>query len=145
MSDIIFILASRATRVYFKYKYLLLDFFFGFVALAPFVAVLDTLGAPFVALLGPLVDLDRFVADDLALFIAAGLALFALVLASCAACIAKSSCLLEHPVFSKIRLMVGEVSSSSTVARVALEALDVVALAVDGREAVVAMEDRGLQ
>jgi len=94
-----------------------LAFFFG---LEPFLFVVDL--DTFVALV-PLVDLDpfvadldRFVADDLALFIAAGLDPF--VLTCCRACwafIAKNSCLLEHPVFSKIRLMVGEVSSSSMV------------------------------
>jgi len=71
-----------------------------------------------------------------------------LALASCAARLAKSSCLLEQPVCCKIRLIVGDVSSS-TIARdrivVASEAIAVVALvavreggiemrAVDGQE-----------
>jgi len=98
-----------------------LAFFFGFVDvdLLPLVdlnlfvvAALDPFRAPFVA------GLDPFVAAvALTPIVAADLELFALLLASCAARIAKSSCLLEHPVFSKIRLMVGEVSSSSMVAR----------------------------
>jgi len=121
-------------------QYLLLAFFFGFVfllALDPFIAVdpfvvLD----PFVAF----VNFDPFVA--LALFVVAALTAFGalavdvdvdeiiepLVLTCCLAClafIAKNSCLLEHPVFSKILLMIGEVSSSSSmVERAALESLE---------------------
>jgi len=117
-------------------KYLLLAFFFGFVVdlvplvelflfvvLLPFVAFL-----PFVALL-PMVDLET-----LTPFVAAALDPFALVLASCAARIAKSSCLLEQPVASKIRLIVGEVSSSIVAREEALDPCLVVALAVDERD-----------
>jgi len=107
-----------------KRKYLLLDFFFGFVialdlfgALTPFIALAPFVD-PFVADLDP-----SFTAADLAPFVAVaafhpfGATFNPFVLASSAALLAKSSCLLEHPVFSKIRLMVGEVSSSSMVAR----------------------------
>jgi len=68
---------------------------------SPFVAALDRLEAA-LDLFGLVVEVDPF------------------VLTCCFACAArkaKSSCLLEHPVFSKIRLMVGDVSSSSMVAR----------------------------
>jgi len=107
------------------------------VDLDPFVALLPLVDleplVPFVAAVDPfIVDLDEFSLDivasdvmlaatdvvDLDLFV---LDLFAL--ASCAARIAKSSCLLEQPVASKICLMVGEVSSSM-VAREELEAID---------------------
>jgi len=87
-------------------EYLHLDFFFGLVDVDSVVAVLasDTFPADlglFEAGFKAVVDLDPF------------------VLTCCRACwafIAKNSCLLEHPVFSKIRLMVGEVSSSSSMA-----------------------------
>jgi len=50
-----------------------------------------------------------------------GAAFNPIVLACCAARIAKNSCLLEQPDAAKIRLTVGEVSSSSMVAREELE------------------------
>jgi len=126
--------------------YLLLAFFFELafvdfplVDLDPFR---DVALAPFVAALHPFVVASEVVASDVVVFdpflapfgAASGLfgADFDLFVLSCAARITKSSCLLEHPVFSKIRLMVGEVSSSMA-AREVCEALDVVAL-VDERE-----------
>jgi len=109
-----------------------LAFFFGFVvALVPFVALLplvdsETL-APFVAALDPFVVASEVVGSDvvvldpfLAPFIAADLAPFVaddldpFVLA-CAARIAKNSCLLEQPDAAKIRLIVGDDSSSSSM------------------------------
>jgi len=108
---------------------------------------------PLLALL-PLVDLETlaaFVVDldpfgaalSVFVLVLVGFDPFVLELASCvAARLAKSSCLLEQPVASKIRLMVGDVSSS-IVAREVFEDLDplVIALAVDVRDAGGAMED----
>jgi len=101
-----------------------LAFFFGLVALDPFDEVLAPFLAPFLASFGA--ALDPFRDGALGLF---GAALgpfgassdpfvlvdfdpFAVASFSSAALLAKSSCLLEQPVASKIRLMVGEVSSS---------------------------------
>jgi len=86
---------------------LLFAFFLGLVDVDLVVAVLalDTFPADlglFGAVFKTVVDLDPF-----------ALTCFR----ACWAFIAKNSCLLEHPVFSKIRLMVGEVSSSSMVSR----------------------------
>jgi len=48
---------------------------------------------------------------------------------------AKNSCLLEQPVAAKIRLIIGEVSSSSSmVEREALEAVEIAVALVDNRE-----------
>jgi len=80
--------------------------------LAPFVAALD--------LFGLVVEADLFVLT---------------CCLACAARIAKGSCLLEQPVFSKIRVMIGEVSSSSSsmVEREGFkELLDVVASEREG-------------
>jgi len=124
MSDITVVgVVSRGQECQRK-EHLLLDFFFGFVFLDPFVfvaaliEVLDSFGA-----LDPLVDLDLFVAA-LSPF-GADFDLF--VLTSCAARLANDSCLLEQPVAAKICLIVGDVSSSSSsmVAREELEALEV--------------------
>jgi len=125
---------SNLSRLSIEVRYLLLDFFLEFVdplgaALDPFVD-LDLL---VVALaLFVVAALDQFVAADLASFVADDLDPFVL---ACAACIAKSSCLLEQPVASKIRLIVGEVSSSMVSREEALDPCLVVAvLTVDGRD-----------
>jgi len=96
-----------------------------FIDLEAFVMVLDPFGLALAldALALDIVDSDVVDLDPF-------------VLASCAARLAKSSCLLAQPVCSKIRLMIGEVSSSSSmVARE--EELDpclVIASVVDVRE-----------
>ena len=127
-------------------KCLLLPFFLGFVDvnldpfaldltpladLAPLVTVLDLLVLAMALFV--VVALDWFVAD-LATFVADD-DLDPFVLASCAARLASNSCLFEQPVAAKIRLTVGEVSSSSSmVERKALEALGIAVALVNERE-----------
>ena len=93
-----------------------------FIDLETFVMVLDPFGLALAldALALDIVDSDVVDLDPF-------------VLASCAARLAKSSCLLAQPVCSKIRLMIGEVSSSSSMVA-ELDPCLVIASVVDVRE-----------